>query len=182
MQRFIHRTWRRTSEEICKANEFKPGFRIVLIGEDGRVRRNDLIVMSGEFSRYPAGFTVQVFLQEIINVELDGAHGLDYDSVQLRTHRDELVAPDMTLRRVRDMTGIFVTEKSIERTEILDALEQEIEEALVLFEEDWRLADDNEILLKAIMQYIINHFSIDDLEHTIDYYKHMIEMVRRERG
>ena len=182
MQRFVRRTWRRTSEKICKANEFPPGFHIVLIGEDGRVRRNDLIVMSGDFGRYPADFTVQVFLQEVVAVELNGAQGLDCASVQLRTHRDEPVAPDITLRRVRDMTGSFVTEKSIEREDIIDELEAEIEENFLSFEDDWRLADDKELLLKAIMKYIINHFDIDALEHTMDYYGRIIEMVRRERG
>ena len=88
-QRVIRRTWRRMSEKICKVNEFPPGFRIVLVDKDGRVKRDDLIIYSGNFCQYPATFSVRMFLDQVMSVDVKSADQLDYASVQLRTHRNE---------------------------------------------------------------------------------------------
>ena len=104
-ERFIRRTWRRTSEKICVMNDMPPGFRIVMLDENGRVKRDDFMVRSGDFGAYPANFLVWVFLKEAIGNHIKDADHLNYATVQLRNHRDEPVDPDLTLRRVQDMPG-----------------------------------------------------------------------------
>ena len=89
MVRFIRRTWRQTSEKICLANDFPPGFRIVLLDEDGRLKRDDLSVRSGDFMAYPQYFMVSAFLEQVIMNNVKDADCLDYTNMQLRDHRNE---------------------------------------------------------------------------------------------
>src|SRR5437660_59826 len=105
MERFIQRKWRQTSEKICFANDIPPGFHIVLLDENGRMKRGDVLVRSGAFGGYPGYFTVRSFVKEAIKNHVKDADCLDYTDAQLRDHRNKLVDPDLTLRRVRDMPG-----------------------------------------------------------------------------
>ncbi len=196
--RFIRRTWRQTSEKICLANEIPPGFRIVLLDEDGRVKRDDLLVRSGGFGGYPIDFCVRAFLEEAIKNHVKDADRLDYAAVQLRNHRDEPVDPNLNLRRVRDMpgTGDKHSKDWEDKHHWIFDIENEIADALAIFDEDWRLLGDvqdfgggrdegaarSELLLKALIRYIISLFSVDALDHVLEFYKADIEEVRAVRG
>jgi hypothetical protein len=196
--RFIRRTWRRTSEKICLANDIPPGFRIVLLDEDGRVKRDDLLVRSGGFAGYPVSFPVWHFLEMAIHDHVKDADRLDYAAVQLRNHRDEPVDPSLTLRRVRDMpgTGDGHADDWWDKHDRISEIEDEIANALAIFDDDWRLLGDvqdsgggrdegaarSELLLKALIRYIISRFNIDALEHVLEFYKVDIERVRSVRG
>src|SRR5205809_673677 len=104
--RYVKRTWRRTSEKICRANGIPPGFRIVLLDERGRAKRDDLIVRSGDFGADSIDIRIWAFLEDCIrNSVKDAGEGLDYDDVQLRNHRNEPIDPDTFLRQVLDMPG-----------------------------------------------------------------------------
>lgn len=141
-QRFIRRTWRRTSDMICKVNEFPPGFRIVLLDKDGRVKRDDLVVRSGDFSVFPNWMPVAVFLGEVMKNVVKDTESLGYDTIELRTHRDEPVGGSMELRRVRDMPGAggAHAEAYEQNLEMISDLECEIETALTIFDDDLRFA------------------------------------------
>lgn len=184
VERFIQRTWRRTSERICLANNIPPGFRIVLLDEDGRVKRDDLLVRSGGFGAYPVGFRVWAFLAEAMKNEVKDADHLEYDVAELRNHRDEPVNRNLTLRRVRDMPGAEGrhTKTWEDNQNKIYELEAEIEDALAIFDEDFRLADNPELLLKALIRHVIGRFDVDALEHVLDFYKAEIEKARSERG
>jgi hypothetical protein len=186
MERFIQRAWRRTCEKICLANRIPPGFRIVLLDEDGRVKRADLLVRSGGFAAEPGSFRIWAFLESVIENCVKNAHRLDYVDVELRDHRDRAVDPNLTLRRVRDMPGAEGkhTKAWGDNLDTINELEAEIEEALSIFDDDFRLADDQErdLLLKALIHYIISRFDIDALEYVLDFHKPDIERVRAERG
>lgn len=183
MQRFIQRTWRRTSEKICLANDIPPGFRIVLLDEDGRVKRGDLLVRSGGFGVYPGQFRVWSFLEEAIKNHVKDADCLDYTEAQLRDHRDKPVDPNLTLLRLRDMpgTGGKHTKAQKDNGYIIDELEAEIEDALAIFDDDDRVTfspgPESCLLLKALIQYIISRFDIGDLEDVFGCYQ--AEMERR---
>ena len=185
-RRFIRRTWRQTSEKICLANAIPPGFRIVLLDEDGRVKRDDLMVRSGDFASEPVGFSVEHFLEMAIKNSVKDVDRLDYASIELRNHRDEPVDPDLTLRRVRDMVGTGDRHSKAweDKDDLVPDLEGEIEEALAIFDEDFRLLLDpqTDILLKALIQYTIHKFEIDALDHVIDFYQVEIERLRIEKG
>jgi hypothetical protein len=181
MERFIKRTWRQTSEKICLANDIPPGFRIVLLDEDGRVKRDDLLVRSGRFGGYPGNFRIWGFVDEAIKNHVKDADCLDYADAQLRDDRGKPVDLDLTLRRVRDMpgTGRKYTKASKKNGIIIDEVESEIEDALGIFDEDERVAyspgRENCLLLKALIQYIISHFEIGELEDVLDSYKAVME-------
>jgi hypothetical protein len=181
-RRFIQRTWRRTSEKICLANDIPPGFRIVLLDEDGRVKRDDLLVRSGDFAHYPRSFRIWAFLDEAIKEHIKDADSLDYSAIQLRDHKDKPIDFDLTLRDVREMAGIRGkhTRAWEEEEENTFELEAEIEDALAIFnEDDFRLAGDpglmgdpnGDLLLKALIQHIVSRFDIDVLEYGFDLYK-----------
>jgi len=91
MARSVQRTWRSISEKICLVNRLPPGFRIVLRDEDGRAKRDDILVRedklelcNGDFLAYPGSFRIWAFLDEAVM----GADCLDCADTQLRDHRD----------------------------------------------------------------------------------------------
>jgi hypothetical protein len=71
-----------------------------------------------------------------------------------------------------------------DKDDLVPDLEGEIEEALAIFDEDFRLLLDpqTDILLKALIQYTIHKFEIDALDHVIDFYQVEIERLRIEKG
>ncbi len=156
------------------------------------------MVRSGGFGGYPIDFSVRTFLGQAIQNHVKDADRLDYAAVQLRNHRDEPVDPNLTLRRVRDMpgTGDRHAKDWDDKHDWVFELEDEIADALAIFDEDWRLLGDvqdfgggrdsdaarSELLLKALIRYIISRFNIDALEHVLEFYKADIERARSERG
>jgi hypothetical protein len=185
MERFVQRTWRKTSEKICRANDIPPGFRIVLLDEYGRVKRDDLLVRSGSFGAYPGSFRIWAFLEEAIKNHVKDPDCLDYDEAELRDHRDNLVGPDLTLIEVRDMPGAggrHTKAWSDDRDAVLE-LEYEIKDALAIFDADDRVANDpsNTLLLKALMQHIISQFHTGQLDYVLNFYKEEIER-KRSKG
>ncbi|MGA2311978.1 MAG: hypothetical protein ABSF87_06385 [Xanthobacteraceae bacterium] len=186
MARSVQRTWRSISEKICLVNRLPPGFRIVLRDEDGRAKRDDILVRedklelcNGDFLAYPGSFRIWAFLDEAVM----GADCLDCADTQLRDHRDKPVDPNLTLRMVRDMRGAGGrhTKGWEDDQDNIRDLESEIEDALASFHDDYRLANDQEhdVLLKALIHYIISQFDTDALEYVLDFYKAEIERKAR---
>ena len=169
-ERMRRKSWRRTSEKICAANAFPPGFRIVLIGNNGRARRDDLQIRSGDFAAYPADFPVWLFLEELLRNELRDAQ-LDSRKVELRDQRDEPLDPDLTLREVRDLAGRAgqFAEARDAAEEVVDEILGEIEDALSAFEHDPRLEviPERDILLKALMRYVVSKFDEDAVRRAL---------------
>lgn len=168
-ERMIRRTWRRTSEKICAVNGLPPGFRLVLIDTDGRVKRCDLRVRSGNFAAYPADFDVWLFLQETLKNELAG-NDLGGSHAELRDHRNRPVRPDLTLREVREMCGQggkYAVDRD-EAEDAIDELQSEIEEAMSIFDDDPRLAAhlDKDLLLKALLRYVFSQFGDETINHV----------------
>src|ERR1700733_2786789 len=137
MERFIQRTWRKTSDKICLANDIPPGFRIVLL-KCGRVKRDDLLVRSGSFGMYPGCFKVWDFLEEAIKNHVKDADCLDYTDAALRDHRGQPVDPNVTLLKVRDMVGAggMHTKAWNKDYDTIWELESEIEDALAIFDQE----------------------------------------------
>lgn len=152
--RFIRRTWRRTSQKICQANDIPPGFRIVLLDEQRRVRRDDLIVRSGGFGSYPVDWPISVFLDTALHNNVKELEQVVYTVAELRNHRDEPIDPEITLRRVRDMPGLGDSHSDdwwTKHDETLLEIQNDVEEALGAFEDDFRLIEDPDLLLKAVI-------------------------------
>ena len=184
MGRFIRRTWRRTSEKICLANDRPPGFRIVLLDQDGRVKRGDLLVRSGGsfgFVYYPPSLIVGSFLKDAISDHVKDLDLLDFAAVELRDHRDEPVDPNIRLRRVRDMPG---ADREYGESRGIDFdLRDDIESALEAFEPDIdpRSGPDSgaESLLKSLIDYIVGRFGIDAVDDVLEWHRAM-EKARSE--
>jgi len=78
-------------------------------------------------------------------------------------------------------SGGKYTKASKENGALIDEVECEIEDALAIFDDDERVAfspeRENCLLLRALIQYMISHFEIGELEDVLDSYK--AEMERR---
>jgi len=183
MGRFVQRTWRRTSEKICLANDMPPGFRIVLLDQDRRAKRDDLLVRSGG----PCGFVwhspslpVSRFLENTIHDHVKDAEHLDYDVAELRDHKDEPVDPNFRLRRVRNMPGAGgqYCIASLEDTD----LQMDIESALEVFDEDPRSGPDSgaDFLLRALVAYARDRWGTGAIDDELEGYR-AIEKARSER-
>lgn len=168
--RFIRRTWHRTSEKICAANELPPGFRIVLVGVNGRSKRDDLVVRSGSFGAYPSGMVVSHFVEEALRNEVRSAD-LSYAYAELRDHRNVTVCPDLPLRAVRDMSGDGGRRAKVrlEQEDLIYEIGYEVEDALGIFDDDPRLqaAPNNDVLLKALVRHMLSQFDFEAIEHVL---------------
>ena len=166
---FIRRTWRRTSKKICESNGFPLGFRIVLLTEDRRARRDDLLVRSGDFSWYPADFSVRTFLDEIMENEVRDPESIYWMEAELRDHLNRPINPDLTLWYVRHMRGASGMQSRIcqKRHDIVSDLESEIEQAIALLLEDdlWHVNDpDCDVLLETLVMYLTLRLTTNQLE------------------
>jgi hypothetical protein len=103
--RFVSRIWRRTSDYICQANDFPPGFRVVLLDEQGHAKRGDVVVRSGAFGSYPGTMRVGDFLEQTMVNHIRDAGRVAYRGIVLRSNLGKLIDPTLSLRRVRDMSG-----------------------------------------------------------------------------
>ena len=171
---------------MCTANSFPPGFRIVLIDDGGRTRRDDLMVRSGGFCAYPASFAVWQYFEEALKDEVRDADALDYARAELRDHRGEPVSPHLTLREVRDLPGEGGKHAKAweEGEDYIFELKLEIEDALNIFEDDFRLLanPNSDLLLKALVRYMISCFEIEAVDHVLDLYGDELDVARARAG
>jgi len=184
--RFVKRTWRRTSELVCRANGLPPGFRIVLIDGNGRVKRQDVLVRSGDFSNHPADFPVRHLLKELMDNQVKDSHLLDFSFVELRNHRNEEVDSSLEMRIVRDMAGTRGehSDRWYEEDDIISDIELDIESALEIFDDDNRLAEDytRDLFLKALISYVIGRFNMAAFDHVLSFYEKRMERARTQEA
>jgi hypothetical protein len=184
-QRFLRRTWRKTSEYICAANGFAPGFRIILLDDEGRARRSDLLVRSGAFGAYPSQMSVRVFLNEIILNHLKNPGDIGHVKAELRSHLNERVDADLSLRRVRDMTGEggHHSQEYDDDEDMIQQIQEEIGQAVDLFENDpvfEQHAHLDDLIVKALIGCIFDRFyaDIDLIEQSSCYFAHKLSVAR----
>lgn len=182
MGRFFQRTWRRTSQYICDANNLPPGFRIVLLNEDGRAMRDDLEVRSGDFGVFPRTFLVSQFLDQALTINIKHPEDIGFASVQLRDHRNTPIDDDMVLRDVRDMVGSRGEHSDAywQKAEIVDQLADDLAEELMSHFDGWDAPYDSndDILPRAFLQLMFDKFEFEDIEYLYPIY---LEKGRRGR-
>lgn len=135
-------------------------------------------VRSGDFGAYPGSFPVAAFLDQILKMNIKNPEQLTFRKMELRTDQNQPVNEDTILLKVRDMpgTGGAYSEAYERNLETIQDLEQQIESELGFLEE----MHGTELLLKALVQYAINHLGIMAFEDTLDLYKEDMERARRE--
>jgi hypothetical protein len=170
--RFVRRTWRRTSDYICEANGFPPGFRVVLVDEQGDAKRSNVVVRSGAFGAYPGTMSVGDFLEQILVNHIRDAGRVAYRGIELRSNLGKVIDPTLSLRRVRGMSGAngqySVEYEHDEDTiqEIQDQIAEAVEnvKSNQIFEQQPNLDD---LVVKALINCIFDQFA-DDID-LIDY-------------
>jgi hypothetical protein len=151
-------------------------------GRTGEERRR--LVRTGNFGAEPADFPVRRFLGEVAQSHIKDMGHLTFSSIELRNHRGETIDPSLAMRIVRDMEGARGehSDRWHEEYDVIFDIESDIESALEIFDDDPRLATDltRDLFLKGLMYYIIGRFSMDALDHVLEFYQREIERARAE--
>lgn len=169
--KFQERTWLSTSDKICQAQCFPPGFRIVLLDRSGALVKRPPRVTSGDFGAFPISWPVKLLLLE--GVATCVRDDLSRWSMELRNHEGEPINEGVTLRRVREMPGSDHNPAFDSQSDLLCDLESELEDALGVFdpEFDHRISPDPEVFLKALMSFILSRYDVDALETVLEFFE-----------
>lgn len=123
---------------------------------------------------HPAGYSVGAFLCSVMDVSIDEKSPLASSTrVELRDSNNRRVDETLTLRRVRDLPGLGgLRAQEIEDDEdlVIPDLKADIEDALGPLDRelDFRLVLDDELMLKALFDYILDRFETDAIHHVIE--------------
>jgi hypothetical protein len=102
----------------------------------------------------------------------------------LRNHRNETIDSDLKMRVVRDLIG-FKEEYSkhwYDEDDVISEIEIDVESALEIFDDDPRFEGDlsrgHDLLLKALLRYMIGKFTMESLDHALELYEGLMERER----